>query len=145
MASTTGKRSNAVKRGSTAVINRTPPMALVDAVELPIAGGVAATNEGSNLTFTAVVAEDVDSSSVLPLEIVAAPRRCRLRFLVDPSLRAGRIITLIAAAMYGTNFATVKLLDESMPLSISVSDVCSCMGRKLEVGNEIICCNSFLL
>eukprot|EP00536_Pseudo-nitzschia_multiseries_P013361 jgi/Psemu1/211431/e_gw1.567.2.1 len=68
-----------------------------------------------------------------------ATKQYSLAFLVDPSLRNGRIIILIAAAIYGTNFATVKLLDESMPLSISASlrfGVASVALSLLVVGRE---------
>lgn len=45
--------------------------------------------------------------------------------LENPSLQTGRLIVLSASAIYGTNFATVKLLDDAMPLSMSVSFLCT--------------------
>ena len=41
--------------------------------------------------------------------------------LQQPSAAMGRFICLTAAAIYGTNFATVKMLDEVMPLAVSAA------------------------
>ena len=41
--------------------------------------------------------------------------------LDHPSLSFARILVLAASAVYGTNFAMVKLLDEQMPLAISAA------------------------
>jgi hypothetical protein len=43
-----------------------------------------------------------------------------MSILDNPSQRTGRLLVLGASAIYGTNFATVKLLDDAMPLSVSV-------------------------
>lgn len=42
-------------------------------------------------------------------------------WLSEPSLWQGRAIVLSAAAIYGTNFATVKLLDQAMPMAASAA------------------------
>lgn len=41
--------------------------------------------------------------------------------LDHPDLNMGRFLVLLASAIYGTNFAVVKLLDDTMPLSISAT------------------------
>ena len=130
MATTTGKRSNAVKRASSAVIHTARSLAsAINSVEIPTSGylksGVVInTKEDTgewNGKAMVIAGEDLDSLSISPLEIETATSRPWLAFLVDPSIRTGRVMILIAAAIYGTNFATVKLLDESIPLSVSVS------------------------
>uniref|UniRef100_A0A7S3L6W3 EamA domain-containing protein n=1 Tax=Amphora coffeiformis TaxID=265554 RepID=A0A7S3L6W3_9STRA len=44
-----------------------------------------------------------------------------LPWLEQPSLLVGRCLALAAAAIYGTNFAAVKLLSDSLPVSLSAS------------------------
>jgi len=44
-----------------------------------------------------------------------------LPWLEQPSLLVGRCLALVAAAIYGTNFAAVKLLGDSLPVSLSAS------------------------
>lgn len=38
-----------------------------------------------------------------------------------PSLRTGRLLIIVAAAIYGTNFATVKIVDKFVPLEWSAT------------------------
>jgi drug/metabolite transporter (DMT)-like permease len=59
---------------------------------------------------------------VLALEIELAPQQAWASSLLDaPSLLTGRLLVLFAAAVYGTNFPAVKMLDQAMPLSISAT------------------------
>mmetsp|Transcript_4310 Transcript_4310/g.12322 ORF Transcript_4310/g.12322 Transcript_4310/m.12322 type:complete len:650 (+) Transcript_4310:362-2311(+) len=44
-----------------------------------------------------------------------------LTSMEQPSLQFGRTLVLLASAIYGTNFATVKMLDAAMPLEISAA------------------------
>ena len=136
MAATTGKRSRAVKRASSAAVHSIPSLASVDSMELTTSSSLLSViaidieediGKCNDTISTAAegVGDDLDSLSILPLEIETVRKPSWLAILVDPSLRAGRFLVLGAAAIYGTNFATVKLLDDSMPLSISVS-VVSC-------------------
>lgn len=39
----------------------------------------------------------------------------------QPSLMVGRCLALLASAVYGTNFAAVKILGDSLPVSLSAS------------------------
>mmetsp|Transcript_23052 Transcript_23052/g.49081 ORF Transcript_23052/g.49081 Transcript_23052/m.49081 type:complete len:411 (+) Transcript_23052:53-1285(+) len=130
MATNMGKRSRAVKRASSAVIHTTPPLASADTMEVAacssLQSGVAMEVEdeiveraGKSTTTPSVIEENVESLSISPVEIEKAPKWST--FLTHPSVRAGRCIVLGASAIYGTNFATVKLLDDAMPLSISAS------------------------
>jgi len=136
MSATTGTRLRAVKRAPSAVFQNTAPTSLdsVDSMELTtsssINSGIAIDREeesgkcnGKVTTIDGDFDDDLDSLSISPLEIEPARKQSWIGILADPSLRAGRFIVLGAAASYGTNFATVKLLDDSMPLSISVSVV----------------------
>ena len=41
--------------------------------------------------------------------------------LDSPSLSYGRALVVLASAIYGTNFATIKVLDSELPLSISAA------------------------
>lgn len=63
---------------------------------------------------------EVDSGRPLPL---TQSQRQSLSFAVQvldhPTLKVGRILVLLAAVIYGTNFSVVKLLDDTMPLSVS--------------------------
>ena len=93
----------------------------------------------NNMQIT-VTRSHSDIESLHPVEISAdATHRSTphwVSILDNPSLRMGRMITLGAAAIYGTNFATVKLLDDTMPLSISVStNVECCVLNTMSLGN----------
>mmetsp|Transcript_7017 Transcript_7017/g.14944 ORF Transcript_7017/g.14944 Transcript_7017/m.14944 type:complete len:211 (-) Transcript_7017:238-870(-) len=148
MATTSGKRSNAVKRASSAAIHTAGSLtSAVNSAEIPTSGymksGVVInTKEDTgewNGNAMAIAGEDLDSLSTAALEIETTMSRSWLAFLVDPSIRTGRIMILIAAAIYGTNFATVKLLDGSIPLSISASfrfGVASIVLSALVIGKE---------
>ncbi len=48
-------------------------------------------------------------------------RSFSLSALEHPSLELGRFLVLLASCIYGTNFSIVKLLDDTMPLSISAT------------------------
>mmetsp|Transcript_58417 Transcript_58417/g.142876 ORF Transcript_58417/g.142876 Transcript_58417/m.142876 type:complete len:501 (+) Transcript_58417:280-1782(+) len=48
-----------------------------------------------------------------------SPSSLMISVLENPSEQTGRLLVLAASAIYGTNFATVKLLDDVMPLSLS--------------------------
>jgi hypothetical protein len=39
----------------------------------------------------------------------------------QPSVTTGRLLALVAAAIYGTNFASVKILSDSLPVSLGKS------------------------
>jgi drug/metabolite transporter (DMT)-like permease len=67
----------------------------------------------------------VDSQSK-PMEISSISSKATswwmpTNILDNPSVQTGRILVLVASALYGSNFATVKLLDDAMPLSISAA------------------------
>ena len=53
--------------------------------------------------------------------VVAQSRSSPLPFWEQPNLLAGRLMALTAAAMYGTNFASIKLLNDSLPVSLAGS------------------------
>lgn len=62
-----------------------------------------------------------------------------MTILDSPSAQTGRLLVLGASAIYGTNFATVKLLDDSMPLSISAAlrfGLASSVVSALVIGRE---------
>jgi hypothetical protein len=44
-----------------------------------------------------------------------------LPFWEQPSVWVGRLMALTAAAMYGTNFASIKILNDSLPVSLASS------------------------
>lgn len=59
----------------------------------------------------------------MEIEEFASPQQKRF-FSVNldaPTLPMGRILVLVASLIYGTNFATVKMLDDTLPLSISAT------------------------
>jgi hypothetical protein len=67
-----------------------------------------------------------DSVASYPLEIEQGGTLSQrfsgvMQILDSPTLRQGRILVLVAAAIYGTNFPIVKMLDDSLPLSISAT------------------------
>jgi drug/metabolite transporter (DMT)-like permease len=53
--------------------------------------------------------------------VVASETPASSGLLDPPSLTLGRALVLAAAAIYGTNFAAVKLLDEAMPMALSAA------------------------
>jgi drug/metabolite transporter (DMT)-like permease len=67
-----------------------------------------------------------NDSQSKPLEISSTSSKATswwmpTKILDSPSVQTGRMLVLLAAALYGSNFATVKLLDDAMPLSISAT------------------------
>jgi hypothetical protein len=117
------RRSLAVKRTSTAVAaSQQPPGRAPSTTSLSSAVIDADENNGGNAIDGPISLTNSDVESLLPLEIAANIQKPSwLSVLDSPSLQMGRFLTLGAAAIYGTNFATVKLLDDAMPLSVSVS------------------------
>lgn len=123
-------RSNVVQRTSSSVTSR-------EAVVGDLGGGGDnSTSGGPSSSALSGVAVDVeqsllsipsggdDSIASYPLEIEQGGQRPLsglLQILDSPTLRQGRIIVLVAAAIYGTNFPVVKMLDDSLPLSISAT------------------------
>lgn len=78
--------------------------------------------------ISSTMADLQDSQSVVSptsLEIAsgkAQPFSQAQRFisaLDHPTLQMGRFLVLLASCIYGTNFTVVKLLDDTMPLSVS--------------------------
>lgn len=64
------------------------------------------------------------SYSTMEVEEFASPGLHKRVFSVNldaPSLTMGRLLVLFASLIYGTNFATVKMLDDTLPLSISAT------------------------
>jgi len=68
----------------------------------------------------------IEDTSVLsfPTSISYGAWNQRIDFtnwLENPTEHIGRVLVLIAAAIYGTNFSLVKMLDEAMPLAYSAA------------------------
>lgn len=62
--------------------------------------------------------------STMEVEEFASPGQQKRVFSVNldaPTLLMGRILVLVASLIYGTNFAIVKMLDDTLPLSISAT------------------------
>lgn len=64
-------------------------------------------------------AMEIESGMSLPL--ATGQRSLSFAALAEPTLQQGRMLVLLAACIYGTNFSVVKLLDDTMPLSVSAS------------------------
>jgi len=60
---------------------------------------------------------------ISPRQIMYTPAKRSLSFgvLDHPNLKMGRFLVLLAACIYGSNFSIVKLLDDTMPLSVSAT------------------------
>ena len=64
-----------------------------------------------------LASEEVSNSGFIPFE---NPQQIwPLQVLEEPPLAAGRLLVLLSAAIYGTNFASVKLLNDIMPTGVS--------------------------
>lgn len=64
------------------------------------------------------------SYTTMEVEEFASPGQQKRVFSVNldaPTLAVGRILVLFASLIYGTNFAVVKMLDDTLPLSISAT------------------------
>lgn len=115
---TLAKRTGAVKRSSSAVTSSA--VSPEDHTSL-------STKADLQEEIPMIVSASSDLQSVPSMEIqISEPLQKKGKvkwsaFLDNPSERMGRILVLLAAAIYGTNFATVKLLDVTMPLSISAA------------------------
>jgi hypothetical protein len=65
---------------------------------------------------------EVEEFAPLSPSSSSLPSQKRIFVNLDaPTLQTGRILVLVASLIYGTNFATVKMLDDSLPLSISAT------------------------
>lgn len=78
---------------------------------------------------------------------LTAPQKRHWAILDNPSLLTGRMVVILASAIYGTNFPAVKMLDEAMPLSISASlrfglaaavTAIAVNGQQQQSGNSIV-------
>jgi hypothetical protein len=68
--------------------------------------------------------ENMDQNETSPLDMLPVELVEQRRVMVMPdntSAGWGRFLVLVAAAVYGTNFATVKMLDDVMPLAVSAA------------------------
>jgi len=69
--------------------------------------------------------EALEKKGAASVVIIPPPPRSKnlpwKNILVKPSLNMGRFLVLVASAMYGTNFAAVKMLDRVMPVAASAS------------------------
>lgn len=61
------------------------------------------------------------SSSCMSSTVATMTSYCTFSILQNPSLPAGRLLVLFASCIYGSNFSIVKLLDDTMPLSVSAA------------------------
>ena len=51
--------------------------------------------------------------------LAASPVEGMMNWIQNPSLNVARGLVVVASAIYGTNFALIKILDHEMPLSVS--------------------------
>lgn len=81
------------------------------------------------MTMSSGLGENGTSSPLTPMNMESKMtsanqslmRLPSLQILENPSLKGGRFLVLLAACIYGTNFSIVKILDDTMPLSISAT------------------------
>jgi len=75
-------------------------------------------------SFEEVPSDNLEIDSATEDAGLSIQQRCSKLFhsiLVEPSLTTGRILVMIAAALFGTNFAIVKLVDQNIPTPISAA------------------------
>lgn len=83
---------------------------------------VAMASESSPADLTPVSFAGVSSVSAMESDYAVEQKRSSpFLWLEQPSLIVGRGLALVAAAVYGTNFASVKILSDSLPVSLSAS------------------------
>jgi hypothetical protein len=115
----------ALPSGSSSSGSEDPPITSLSSTALDLEDFSSSPNNQQQLNRL-LGSDSIDSVTMEPLELTENVQKQQqlswlMNVLENPSLKIGRLITLGAAAVYGTNFATVKLLDDALPLSVSVS------------------------
>lgn len=64
---------------------------------------------------------DAESSSMEVTDYAVEQTRTSAKWFDQPTVLQGRIMALVAAAFYGTNFASIKILNDSLPVSLGAS------------------------
>jgi hypothetical protein len=83
--------------------------------DLTVMSSTMADNMQDSLQATSSL--EIDSGKPQPL--TQGQQSLAVTILDHPTLKMGRFLVLLAACIYGTNFSVVKILDDTIPLSVS--------------------------
>lgn len=62
-----------------------------------------------------------EAAAITTIQTPSKASLCWSSVIENPSLTTGRVLVMLASALYGTNFAIVKLVDQTVPTPISAA------------------------